>query len=106
LPLPLSDFVVRRVGDGALDWTMLLTFNLAPISFVVPLLPPPVYKICVGFQPTQEIGESVNVTMDDCTDPTGAKLDTIYTVIAFRYTVGCLLINRIPQIYLWTFFCP
>jgi hypothetical protein len=44
--------------------------------------------------------------MDDCTDPTGAKLDTIYTVIAFRYTVGCLLINPIPQIYVWTFFCP
>jgi hypothetical protein len=44
--------------------------------------------------------------MDDCTDPTGAKLDTIYIVIAFRYTVGCLLINQIPQIYLWTFFCP
>jgi hypothetical protein len=70
---------------------VLLTFNLAPISFVVPLLPPPVYKICVDFRPTQEIGESVNVTMDDCTDPTGAKLDTIYTIIAFRYTVGCRL---------------
>jgi hypothetical protein len=106
LPLPLPDSVVRTVGDGALDWTVLLAFNLAPISFVVALLPPPVYKICVGFRPTQEIGESVNVTMDDCTDPTGAKLDTIYTVIAFRYTVGCLLINQIPQIYLWTFFCP
>jgi hypothetical protein len=65
---------------------MLLTFNLAPISFGVPLLPPPVYKICVGFRPTQEIAESVNVKMDDCTDPTGAKVDTIYTVIALRYT--------------------
>jgi hypothetical protein len=85
---------------------VLLTFNLAPISFVVALLPPPVYKICVGFRPTHEIGESVNVTMDDCTDPTVAKLDTIYTVIAFRYTVGCLLINQIPQFYLWTFFGP
>jgi hypothetical protein len=82
---------------------MLLTFNLAPISFGVPLLPLPFYKICVGFRPTLEIGKSVNVTMDDCTDPTGAKLDTIYIVIAFRYIVGCLLINRIPQIYLWTF---
>jgi hypothetical protein len=25
--------------------------------------------------------------MDDCTDPTGAKVDTIYTVIALRYLV-------------------
>jgi hypothetical protein len=83
---------------------MLLTFNLAPISFGVPLLPPHVYKICVGFQPTEEIGESVNVKMDDCTNPTGAKVDTIYTVIAFRYTIGCLLINPNPQICLWTFF--
>jgi hypothetical protein len=82
LLLPLPDFVVRRVRDGALDWTVLLTFNLAPISFGVPLLPLPVYKICVGFWPTQEIGESVNVKMDDCTDPAGAKLDTIYTIIA------------------------
>jgi hypothetical protein len=65
---------------------MLLTFNLAPISFGVPLLPLPIYKICVGFRPTQEIGESVNVKMDYCIDPTGAKVDTIYTVIALRYT--------------------
>jgi hypothetical protein len=48
---------------------MLLTFNLAPISFGVPLLPPPVYKICVDFRPTQEIGEFVSVKMDDRTVP-------------------------------------
>jgi hypothetical protein len=61
---------------------VLLTFNLAPISFRVPLLPPLVYKICVGFRPTQEIGESVNVKMDNCTYPTSTKVDTIYTIIA------------------------
>jgi hypothetical protein len=69
-----------------------------------PLLPPLVYKICIGFQLTQEIGESVNVKMDDCTYPTGTKVNTIYTVIALRYTVGCPLINPNPQIYLWAFF--
>jgi hypothetical protein len=106
LPLPLPDFIVRKVGFGALDWTVLVTFNLAPISFGVPLLPPPVYKICVSFRPIQEIGESVNVKMDDYTYPTGAKVDTIYTVIALRYTVDCLLINPNPQICLWIFFCP
>jgi hypothetical protein len=65
-----------------------------------------VYKICVSFRPTQEIGETVIVKMDDCTDPIGAETDTIYIVIALRYTVGCPLINPNPQICLWTFFCP
>jgi hypothetical protein len=79
---------------------------LGSTSFRVPLLPPSVYKICVGFRPKQEIGETVNVKIDNCTDPTGAKVDTIYTVIALRYTIDCPLINPNPQICLWTFFCP
>ena len=83
---------------------MLLTLNLAPISFGVPLLPPSVYKICIDFRPTQEIGESVNVKIDDYINPTGAKVDTIYTIIALRYTVGYPLINPNLQIYLWSFF--
>ena len=61
---------------------------------------------CVGCWPTPKIGEIINVKIDDYTDPTAAEVDTIYTVIACRYIVGCPLINPNPQYYLWTFFCP
>jgi hypothetical protein len=76
---------------------------LAPTSFGVPLLPPSVYKVCVGFQPTQEIGETINVKIDDCSDPTSAEVEIIYTVIACRYNVGCPLINPNPKYCLWIF---
>jgi hypothetical protein len=46
--------------------------------------------------------------MDDCTDPTGTKVDTIYIVIALRYTVGYLLSADKPKSsnLFMDFFCP